>query len=210
MRCSHSGDLLETKSRIHWLHEGNANTKFFHAMERSRVVASTMDTIRDGRRVDFNGQEEVHLATIDYFGRFLTSEPHVVDEEPLNLISDMVTKEDNQTLMNPFSLEETRAAMASIPLDSALGLDEFTVAFFSQCWEIVKVDVFVVINKMRTAGSLPRYWTHAAIILIPKKTALETFADFRPISLCPTIYKILAKLIDNRLALLLPKLILSN
>ena len=45
------------------------------------------------------------------------------------------------------------------------------------------------------------------LALIPKEVNPETFDRFRPISLCNASYKILAKLLANRLKLLLGKLI---
>ena len=48
-------------------------------------------------------------------------------------------------------------------------------------------------------------YTH--IVLIPKVKKQENMVDFRLISLCNVIYKIISKVLANRLKLILPQLI---
>ena len=74
-------------------------------------------------------------------------------------------------------------------------------------WHIVGDNVVsVVLEFLNTSYLLPDL-NHTYIVLIPKiKNPIKVF-DYRPISLCNVIYKIIAKVLANRLKQVLPHII---
>lgn len=65
--CAQEEVFWKQKSRIHWLHEGDANTKFFHAMAMAHGVVARVDSIVDELGVEHNGMNAIHSAVVNYF-----------------------------------------------------------------------------------------------------------------------------------------------
>ena len=60
-----------------------------------------------------------------------------------------------------------------------------------------------VLDYLHSANMVPDInYTH--IVLIPKVKKSEKMVGFRPISLCNVIFKIISKVLTNRLKLILP------
>ena len=64
-----------------------------------------------------------------------------------------------------------------------------------------------ILNYFHEMGSFERSLNATFLALIPKKSDAIEVKDFRPISLVGGIYKILAKILANRLRLVLPNII---
>ena len=61
--------------------------------------------------------------------------------------------------------------------------------------------------QILNSGSLPHSLNETYICLIPKVQSLQKIMEFRPISLCDIIYKIVSKVLANRLKRILPMVI---
>jgi len=63
--------------------------------------------------------------------------------------------------------------------------------------------VIAILNR----ASIPNGLNHTYVTLIPKKHKPIEINDFHPISLCNVLYKLVAKVITNRLKEILPEII---
>uniref|UniRef100_A0A2N9GCH1 Reverse transcriptase domain-containing protein n=1 Tax=Fagus sylvatica TaxID=28930 RepID=A0A2N9GCH1_FAGSY len=119
----------------------------------------------------------------------------------------MLSTEDAAGLEKPFAEEEVSGVVHGFVGDKAPGPDGFPMAFFQFSWNVVKSDILRVLNYFHEMGSFERSLNATFLALIPKKTDAVEVKDFRPISLVGGMYKILAKLLANRLRLVLPSII---
>jgi hypothetical protein len=72
---------------------------------------------------------------------------------------------------------------------------------------VVKMDVIRAVWNFFDTGQMPPGVNDTTIVLIPKKDEPELLKDFRPISLCNVIYKVVSKCLVNRLRPILHELI---
>jgi len=79
--------------------------------------------------------------------------------------------------------------------------------FYQQFWSIVGKDATTFSLKILIGGGNPNNINYTYICLIPKKKKLKMSGDFRPISLCNVIFKIITKTIASRLRFILPDII---
>ena len=84
------------------------------------------------------------------------------------------------------------------------------MAFFQACWGIVKPDLMSVFHQFYANGQFEKSLNATFITLIPKKHAANEIRDFRPISLVGGVYKIISKVLPNRLRLVMGDLISAS
>lgn len=82
--------------------------------------------------------------------------------------------------------------------------------FFQKYWHIVADSVSSVIMQVLNSSHFPEGFNPTFITLIPKRDKVSRVKDFQPISLCNVLYKLVTKIIANRLKIVLPKVILKT
>eukprot|EP00253_Pinus_taeda_P012529 PITA_12529 len=122
----------------------------------------------------------------------------------------IITEEHNELLLRPILPQEVDVAIHQPKEGKAPGPDGFTTTFFHSFWELIKEEVWQVVEESRTLHWLLPSLNSTFIALIPKEERTNTSDKFRPITLCNVIYKVIYKVIANRLKLLLPLLILPE
>ena len=131
------------------------------------------------------------------------------------VIDTRVPSEMNQDLDKVFTLDEIRCALFQINPVKAPGPDGMNAFFYQKHWDIIGNDIGTIIKKFLNKGELStreelKTINQTNLVLIPKNPAPTTAKDFRPISLCNVIYKIISKVLVNRLKGWLPRIINEN
>ncbi|CAN6541494.1 unnamed protein product [Malus baccata var. baccata] len=209
LRTAHKEEeaYWKLKSRNQWLKEGDKNTKFFHAQTVRRRTHNKIKGLEDCHGVWHEDEKEICDIASSYFtGLFRSSRPSHIGEIT-ECMENRVSNDDNRLLTAPITDREIMEAAFQIPPTRAPGPDGFTGCFYKDHWETVGKDVALVVKAFWHSGKMLRKLNHTNLVLIPKVKCPKNMAQFRPIALCNVIYKIIAKLVTNRLKSVMPKII---
>ena len=105
-----------------------------------------------------------------------------------------------------FSKEDIKGAVFGCGGDCASGPDGFPIIFFQHFWDLLEDDLLIFFNEFHKNGVLIGELGATFVALIPKKDGAISIKDYRPISLIGGLYKILAKVLANRLRRVLPEI----
>jgi hypothetical protein len=143
-------------------------------------------------------QPELCEVALNYFNHLFKANS-TIHEPILSLISPKITPLDNEQLVAPITREELRAALFDMHPDKAPGPDGFNPAFYQHFWDRYGDDIFVAAKDWLDRGYFPSSLNETNVWLIPKCEHPSSIKDMRPISLCNVLYKMVSKLLANRL-----------
>ena len=98
-----------------------------------------------------------------------------------------------------FTEEEILVAISGLNGDKALGPDGFPLGFWSFSWDFVKVEVLGFFREFFEHNQFFKSLNAKFFVLVPKGRTDEDLKDLRPISLVGSLYKILLKVLANRI-----------
>lgn len=126
----------------------------------------------------------------------------------LNLFTPL-SEEEFRFLDTPFSMDKVRKALFLMAPFKAPGPDGFQAIFYQRAWDIVGPQVSSSLLAFLSGGEIPEGICDILITLLHKIVAPEQISQFRPISLCNVAFKIITKVLVNRMKMVLPKLVSS-
>lgn len=201
---------MEATGKNFWLAKGDANTKFFHANASARRKTNRLCFLERENGVKVENHEEMCHIVRDYFSTVFQGDQRDSNMQQNIGSSTCISEEQNRKLVEEVSFEEFSLAIKQMHPAKASGPDGLNPAFFQQFWSMLGKEVFNCCKEWLQGGSFPAHINDTNVVLIPKKENVCNMKYLRPIALCNVLYKILAKVLANRLKLVLPGLISEN
>ncbi|GKV36164.1 hypothetical protein SLEP1_g44325 [Rubroshorea leprosula] len=201
-------EMAQQKARKTWLKSGDANTSFFHKCIRGRWRRNEINVISvEGK--ELREVEDIKQGVMKYFAELFIDEGW---QRPTleGLSFKTISEEDRRMLIQPFTEEEVKAAVWNCESTKAPGPDGFTFGFIKIEWEVIKADIRDFLMDFHTNGRIVRGSNASFLVLIPKRENPQGIEEYRPISLIGCMYKILAKVLANRLSRVLNTIIGEN
>lgn len=193
-----------------WVKEGDKNKRFFHAKTTKRINNNRISCVLDSEGNMITDTEKIVKIFQNYFEELYTTERARDVEEVLSKVERKVSDEDNAEPEREITKEEIFAALHQMNLHKAPEADGMNALFYQRYWQIVNKDVCDFVFDFFRNFKLPKDINHTNIVLISKVKGPQTPKDYRPISLCNVAYKVIAKVLANRLKYILTKVICPN
>ncbi|GLT35685.1 hypothetical protein SLA2020_101160 [Shorea laevis] len=195
----------QQKARKMWLQEGDANTRFFHQCAKSRRRQNELNLIQIGDKFFF---EVINLkeGVASYFESLFEKDEWqrwILD----GANGSQINQQQRELLTAPFEEGEIREAVWDCNCSKAPGLDGFNFRFIRETWNIIKEDVVGFVQEFHRNSKLVKGCNASFIVLIPKTENPQRIEEYRPISLIGVMYKIITKLLANRLRMVLNDII---
>lgn len=185
------------RSRIQLALLGDRNTGFFHASavvrhQRNLIISIEVDGL--GRVTD---EAQIRRAFISHFKEIYTKGPRVQ-------VQSAFTAQFLQALPKiPLIVHDH---LESIPSDSVIqrtlfvlgphesaGPDGFNSKVVQDNWNIFGDSILTEVRSFFSTGHMPPSIAKSNLVLVPKVEEPKLVTDFRPISVCNVVYKVVSK-----------------
>ena len=195
------------RSRIPWLKHGDKNTRFFHSKASQRKQRNHIQSIKNAEDVWVEEESDIAGVALEYFETLFKAGTCERLEECLNGVNSKITPDMQQVLSSMFCAEEVKTALFQMGPTKAPGPDGMNALFYQKFWHVVGDMVVNAVLDFLNSGHMVLEINSTYIVLIPKIKSPEKMSDFKPISLYNVIYKIISKVLANRLKQTLPNII---
>nr|GEZ51894.1 RNA-directed DNA polymerase, eukaryota [Tanacetum cinerariifolium] len=196
---------IAQEAKIKWSIKGDENSKFFHGiLNKKRNQHAIHGILSEG-----NWIEDPNSVKKEFFSHFKErfdspcSSRLMLEGE----FSNKLSVDQSIDLESNMTIEEIKRAVWDCGIDKSPRPDGFTFSFYRRYCDIIKKDVADAVSFFFISGNFPKGGNSSFIALISKMQDVKVVKDYRPISLIGSLYKIIAKILANRLVGVLGELV---
>ncbi|KAH1106715.1 hypothetical protein J1N35_010483 [Gossypium stocksii] len=190
---NHEELLWRQKARCDWLRFEDHNTKYFHSCTIRRRKFNRIIALCTSSREKSSDQSIFSDKAVRFFEKLYGEIPTSMSDLPMNLFFH-IKKDDFDFLNKPILNDEIKKALFDMALLKAPESDGQ--------WDLIGETVCEWVQGIFTGNKIEKGFNNALIVSIPKD-----LSHFRPISICSVMYKLVMKVIANRLKVVFPNYI---
>jgi hypothetical protein len=179
---------------------------------QGKHVRDTINSLEIGNQQVVTKDEDLVQAVQDHFATRFTTNSAVLQNaqerrEVMSKLDPLVTAEQNDELLSLPDNKEITVVVSLLKKEKSSGIDGLTSETLQICWDFIKVQCCQLVRDFWQGGSLPKLMLAAIIKLLYKGGKRAYVKNWWPISLLNVPYKLVAKLIANRLKGIVPGLV---
>ncbi|KAL2226589.1 UNVERIFIED_CONTAM: hypothetical protein Sindi_2017600 [Sesamum indicum] len=202
--------MLQQRAKMQWMKGGDQCSQIFFRKIAKRRVARRILQINDDNGTIHTEPEEIINEFVCYYQNLLGGNRRqiILDIGFLRpWARHILSNEEAGHLILAFTPDDVKQAVFDIADDKAPGPDGYSSGFFKAAWPVVGQEVTKAVLEFFSTSKLLKQVNSTLLALIPKVHTPMTIGDFRSISCCNVLYKIIAKLLVQRLSVVLDKII---
>ncbi|KAG1142122.1 hypothetical protein G6F38_007956 [Rhizopus arrhizus] len=200
-------DSKALKARKHWQEHGELSAGYLKRIIDRQFSSRYIEQLQhpdDPSRI-CKTPAELQDATVEFYRSLFTPSP--IDQDSVDSlletipISDSITTNDADLLLEPFTLDDLLNATNRTPRRSSPGMDGLPYEILKLLFSHNGISRLVVqvFNDALLTGVFPPSWQTSCVSLLPKKGDLTTLRNWRPIALINTDAKVFTRLLNSRL-----------
>ena len=207
-----NGILLRSKAV--WIESGEKNTKYFLNLEKRNYNTKNIKSLITVTNTEISKLSEIIHEKKTFYENLYDSK--LIKNETNNFLNQLeldneipkLTDEEKNLCDEFLTIQECGKALKLLPNNKSPGSDGFTTNFFKFFWPDIKHIVYNSFIYSFEHGNLTQNQKMGILNLLPKKEKdLRYLANWRPVSLLNTDYKILTKALAIRLQKVIPSII---
>ena len=197
----HVAEGARIRAKEQWAEEGETSSAFFFRQEKVRAPRRLFAGIRDAHGTIVRSVSAIlRVWCLFYVQLFSASFLSFPDQDFfLNSLERSLSPEDADLCEGDITIDECLRALNSFKNNKSPGLDGLPYEFYQSFWELLGPDLVLVYNDCLARGRLSFSQRTGLITLLYKKHDRLDVKNWRPISLLCTDYKILSKVLTNRI-----------
>ena len=191
-----------------WLEQGEKPTKYFLNLEKKRSMEKTIYMLVNNQDEYVTGDKEILRMCKNFFedlhaSRFDSDVQAYMHDTPVPKLSER----DRDLCEGPITFSECHEALKSMGANKAPSVSGFSKEFMLFYWSEIGEIITQYINDAYNSGKLFITQRRGVLTLIPKSGDQKNLRNKRPICLLDIVYKIIAKVIANRLSAVINKIV---
>ncbi|KAL3697404.1 hypothetical protein R1sor_011480 [Riccia sorocarpa] len=200
------------RSRVRWLLEDEAPSKYFFAKLRAKWARDTLEALETTEGELLTDREEILTEVHEFYqdlyeAEVETEEKQEAREELVGLIQNKLEPHESEQLARIPEKPEIESVVFGMATNKAPGQDGLTIEILKLCWSFVGDDCVKLIQCIWAKKRILPSDCQTIIRLIHKGGDRKLLGNLRPISLMTLSYEIVTKLLANRIRSVLPKLV---
>lgn len=200
--------FLSQQAKAKYVLESDRCTRYFHSRMRANCRRNHVASILrvDGTRT--TSSDEVAAEFVGFYqGMLGVAVPTETPDVSGIASGPSISADQGYMLTSPVEISEIKAALWAIGDEKSPGPDGFGARFFKASWDVTGAELCLAVREFFTSGTLLKQLNHTIIAPIPKVDSPTAVSQFRPISCCNVVYKVISKVMAIRLSTCLGSII---